>query len=193
MNYTSDFTFFKLFILKLLLLFIYLFIYYHTTSHIDTLRVLDLSQNNIGPRPSNVTGSDYVTITNGSEDEASSIATTETKVEAVLHICDLLKRLPLTELKMNRCKLFTKGSMALFKMLSDTGQDTCGHSLKVLQLSGNEIFDSITDSLTMMLKKNTVLQVTYIYIYIYIYSIYIFLIIFYYTILFIISTNQIHK
>ena len=97
---------------------------------LTTLEVLDLSHNNIGPRPS------YMTATKDDEDERESDEESEDSSEANLDkmsvVADFIKRMQLRELKMNNCRLYTKGSCAIMKALCETEPETCGATLKVL-------------------------------------------------------------
>jgi hypothetical protein len=129
----------------------------------STLRVLDVSNNNVGPRPFQAKtkhNKDYKDDEENSlEVDGESSDDDSTKQDIMDIIADHLKSLYLTELRLNNCRLFTKGAIALMKAFSDTSPDTCGATLKMLLLSGNEIYDSFGSSLLSFLHSNAVLEV----------------------------------
>jgi Ran GTPase-activating protein (RanGAP) involved in mRNA processing and transport len=68
-----------------------------------------------------------------------------------------LARCSITDLRLNMCKMCTKGASLLFKTLSDHSTLLCT-SVRYCYLSGNEIADSCVESLCLLLEKNTHLQ-----------------------------------
>jgi hypothetical protein len=125
---------------------------------LDTLRVLDLSNNNIGPRPfqAGKRDKDYE-----DNDDLNSVSSydSSTRQDDMDAIADMLRGMSLTDLKMNNCRLYTKGANAVVNALADTSEGNCGASLMVLQLSGNEIYDSFASTLLTFLHANANLQV----------------------------------
>lgn len=125
---------------------------------LSTLRILDLSNNNIGPRPLQAQRGKGG---KGHEDDAASVSSgdTSTRQDDMEEIAEMLKGFTLTELKMNNCRLYTKGTNAIINAMADTSEGCCGATLLVLQLSGNEIYDSFSSTLLTFLHSNATLQV----------------------------------
>jgi Ran GTPase-activating protein (RanGAP) involved in mRNA processing and transport len=126
---------------------------------LSTLQILDISNNNIGPRPFQTQrgrgGKGH------EDDDIASVSSgdTSTRQDDIEEIADMLKSFALTELKMNNCRLYTKGANAIIGAMADTSEGCCGATLVVLQLSGNEIYDSFSSTLLTFLHTNATLQV----------------------------------
>lgn len=68
-----------------------------------------------------------------------------------------LGRCVLQDMRLNSCKMCSKGANILFKTLADSSTPLAG-SLRFCYLSGNEISDSSADALCAVLESNTVLE-----------------------------------
>ena len=77
----------------------------------------------------------------------------ESGVAACLHATCI------SEMRLNGCNLRSKGASALLKVITDTAQNTLGHSLRALYIADNQIHDRTAEHLSRLLRVNMVLEV----------------------------------
>lgn len=98
-------------------------------------------------------------ISKGTESDDESVDSSEAKLDKMDVMAQFFEKMQLRELKMNNCRLYTKGTTAMMKMLLTTDPETCGNTLRSLLLSGNDIYNSIAPTLIQLLKTNFKLEV----------------------------------